>query len=74
MIKDLALKMYIGMKNLPRKKKGQGMVEYVLIISLVAMICITIFFQLGGKIHDAIQKIIDGITTGTSNSGSTVTH
>jgi pilus assembly protein Flp/PilA len=40
-------------------KKGQGMVEYALIIGLVAIVVIAVLVLLGPAISETFQKIID---------------
>ena len=43
-------------------EEGQGMVEYVLIIALIAIAVIAIMVTMGDTITDKFQEIIDGIT------------
>ena len=37
-------------------KKGQALVEYILIIALISVITITLVNYLGGYLHDSITK------------------
>ncbi len=52
------LKMFTLMKN---NKKGQGMVEYGLIIGLVALVVIGALVALGGGLGDIFNEITDGL-------------
>jgi pilus assembly protein Flp/PilA len=46
------LKMYL--KSLPKTKKGQAMVEYGLIIALIAVVVITVVGLIGTNLRDNI--------------------
>jgi len=50
------------------RKKGQGMVEYILIIALIALIVIVGVKILGKKTQDAYNKSADKIETETEDS------
>ncbi len=43
------------------KEKGQGMVEYALIIVLVAVVLIVVLALVGSQISLAFSKIISGL-------------
>ncbi len=43
------------------KEKGQGMVEYVLIIVLVAIVGLVIWGLLGSSITNTVQTIVNAI-------------
>lgn len=45
---------------LPREK-GQGLLEYGLILVLVAVVVVAALALLGPPIADAFQKVIDGL-------------
>lgn len=49
------LSVYVG------NKKGQGMVEYALIIGLVAIVVIAVLVLLGPQINVLFTKIIDAL-------------
>ena len=49
-----------------RSERGQGLVEYALIIALIAVLVIGALLALGGKINDVFKNI-----TSTLNSGTT---
>ena len=52
-------------------KKGQGMVEYALIIGLIAVVVIVVLATLGGDIANLFKGIsgkITGVATETSGS------
>jgi pilus assembly protein Flp/PilA len=44
------------------KEKGQGLVEYALILVLIAIVVIVVLGLLGGKVQEVFQKIVDSIT------------
>jgi Flp pilus assembly pilin Flp len=46
--------------RLPNRKKGQGLVEYSLIIALVALVCIVAMMNISGTIEDSFYKNISG--------------
>ena len=51
------------LKAMLRNKKGQGMVEYGLIISLIAVACIAALLVLGPKISTLFSDVANKITT-----------
>jgi Flp pilus assembly pilin Flp len=44
------------MKNIPKRKEGQAMVEYIIIVAVVAVAALVIF----GLFGDTIQKKLGG--------------
>jgi pilus assembly protein Flp/PilA len=48
------------MLYLPREK-GQGLVEYALILVLVAVVVIALLTLLGDTINDVFQSIVDAL-------------
>jgi pilus assembly protein Flp/PilA len=62
------------MRNLSKKKKGQGMTEYILIIALIAIVVIGAVRLFGGKVKDGFRetgnKIGTDIDSSLSNSDS----
>lgn len=57
------------MMNFLRDENGQGMVEYGLILALVAIAAIAVLGGLGGKIKNIFQQTNDTLTTTTSEAG-----
>ena len=55
------------MKNFLKNEAGQGMVEYGLIIALVAVVVIVAVKALGTNTNAAFEKINTGLTGGTTN-------
>ena len=51
------LKTYLG--SLPKTKKGQAMVEYGLIIALIAVVVLGVLGTLGGQIQTMFQTVSD---------------
>jgi pilus assembly protein Flp/PilA len=61
------MKMYFDyLKALVGNKKGQGMVEYGLIISLIAVACIAALLVLGPKIATLFTGVANNITGPTT--------
>ena len=44
------------------KKRGQGLVEYALILVLIAIVVIVILTFLGQQVNNAISQISSGLT------------
>ena len=44
------------------EEKGQGLVEYAIIIALVAILVIAIVLTLGAKINNTFQSMSDSLT------------
>tara|TARA_Y100001963_G_scaffold124162_1_gene174746 strand:+ start:143 stop:340 length:198 start_codon:yes stop_codon:yes gene_type:complete len=56
------------MKNLFMKdQRGQGMTEYVIILVSIAVVCIAIAVQFGGKIQELFQTADAEIDTVDAN-------
>jgi pilus assembly protein Flp/PilA len=51
------LNYYIQFKVLLRSKKGQGMVEYGLILALIAVVVMVALTPLGGKVASMFNNI-----------------
>lgn len=58
------------LKTLMRSKKGQGMVEYGLIIGLVAVILIVAISSMTGGLQAIFGRITSELTTAAATSGS----
>ena len=54
--------MYFNMMSNLKNKRGQGMVEYVLIIGLIAILVITALSPLGGAIAKKFTELTDSVT------------
>ena len=48
--------MTMGLTKRLRDKKGQGMVEYILILGLIALICFAVVKALGSNVQQAFQQ------------------
>jgi len=44
------------------KEKGQGLVEYAIIIALIAIVVITVFGTLGKKVNNTFNSIGNSLT------------
>lgn len=44
-----------------RRKEGQGLVEYALILVLVAIVVIAVLTLLGGGVRDVFQNVVDNL-------------
>ena len=49
------------MMNFFKDENGQGMVEYGLIIALIAVVVIVALTAVGGKVEDIFNEISDGL-------------
>lgn len=64
MLNELLLKFYIkGYYFIKKDNKGQSLVEYGLIIALIAVVAIVVLTPLGTRIKATFQKIIDALPT-----------
>ena len=68
------LKLYVAAKNrisaaarkLFKREEGASLVEYALLVALIAAVCVTVITTLGGSINDLFTTIdgkIDGANT-----------
>lgn len=48
--------------SLVKKEEGQGMVEYALLVGLIAVVVIAVLVLLGPAIADRFQQIVNAIT------------
>jgi Flp pilus assembly pilin Flp len=55
------------MNKLMKNERGQGMTEYVIILVSIAIICIAISVQFGGKIKSLFETADNEIDTVDSN-------
>lgn len=53
------LGLYVKVRNFLSNEKGQGMVEYGMIVGIIAIAVILILGALGGQIGDIFQNILD---------------
>ena len=53
--------------NLMKNQRGQGMTEYVIILVSIAIVCIAIAVQFGGKIQDLFETADSEIDTVDTN-------
>jgi len=54
------------MMNWLKDEEGQGMVEYGLIIGLIAIVCIVALIAIGPKIKDLFNRTSDALDVATS--------
>lgn len=69
----LTLLMYAGsyLKRFVKDERGQGMVEYGLIIALIAAVVIVALTPLGTTVRDLFNGLIDDLTPATSTTTTT---
>lgn len=60
------LKAFVKIKTFLQSKKGQGMVEYGLIIGLVAVAAIAVLMAMSGSIATLFTKVKDTLTGAAS--------
>jgi pilus assembly protein Flp/PilA len=47
---------------LDRKKEGQGLIEYALIVLLIAIVVIVVLSLIGGEVNGVFENILNGLT------------
>ena len=62
------------MFNFNRKEKGQGLVEYALILVLIAIVVIVAMQVLGDKVSDTFDTVNSGLTTDAGGGETVVTN
>ena len=60
---DLMIKMYITLKSVMDREEGQDLVEYALVVALVAFGAITGMKYLSSQINVAFSKIATTLTS-----------
>lgn len=50
-----------ALKNLLKDQKGQGVMEYVIITSLIGVVCLTAVKQLGDSVNNRVKNIKETI-------------
>ena len=56
-LQHLSARMYLAAQALRDREEGQAMVEYALILSLVAVAAVAVLSTLGGSISSIFSKI-----------------
>lgn len=67
MFLDLMFKLYIQALQLFRRKDGASAVEYVIILTIVAVVIVTFGGEIGTKITGVLQSVSDGLPAGTGS-------
>src|SRR5512133_969500 len=57
----LQLQLMQYLKSLTRREEGQDLLEYALLIDLIAIVCIVAVTAAGAKVSSTFQNIADGI-------------
>jgi pilus assembly protein Flp/PilA len=60
-LKLIPIRMHIAAKALRNREDGQAMVEYALILALVAVAAVTILSTLGGSVSSIFSSINDDL-------------
>jgi pilus assembly protein Flp/PilA len=60
---DLMIKMYVAVKSLVEREEGQDLVEYALVVALIAFGAITGMGYLASGINHAFSGIATTLTT-----------
>jgi Flp pilus assembly pilin Flp len=59
---NLLVALAVGrMTELREREDGQALVEYALILTLVAIACIVVLTALGGAVRDKLQQIVTAL-------------
>lgn len=59
---------WMRVRNFLKNEKGQGMVEYGLIIALVAIVVIAAIIVLGGNLTTIFEKTASALSTAAASS------
>ena len=59
MINNTLLKMYVKLQTLTSNEQGQDLVEYALLVALIALVCITGV----SNVATAVNKVFTNIST-----------
>jgi len=51
----------LGLRERTRREEGQALVEYALILFLIAVVCITVLTTLGTKVRDTLQSVVNAM-------------
>jgi pilus assembly protein Flp/PilA len=62
-MKNLMLKAYVNMQTLMACEEGQDLVEYALLLGLVALACVAILSQIGLAINTIFTDINTSLST-----------
>jgi pilus assembly protein Flp/PilA len=57
-MQDTLLKMYVKFQSLMSREEGQDLVEYALLVALIALVCITGV----GKVATAVNTVFSNIS------------
>lgn len=45
-----------------RKNEGQGLIEYALIVVLIAIVVVVVLSLIGGEVNGVFENILNGLT------------
>jgi pilus assembly protein Flp/PilA len=62
-VNDLALRVYIAIQNVLEREEGQDLVEYALIVALIAFAAITGMKSLSTGLNHAFSQVAVTLTT-----------
>ena len=57
MLRALPMRAYLALHSLRHREDGQAMVEYALLLSLIAIVSIAVLTTLGGKVSSVFSEI-----------------
>jgi pilus assembly protein Flp/PilA len=61
-MKDYLMNLFIKAKNFMNDEKGQALVEYALILVLIAVVVILMLTGLGGNVNNTFSKVNSAMT------------
>lgn len=62
-MKNLMLKAYVNMQTLMACEEGQDLVEYALLLGLIALACTVVLGAIGNQINSIFEKISSNLAT-----------
>jgi pilus assembly protein Flp/PilA len=60
-LRSAPLRSYLALVRIREREEGQALVEYAMILLLVAVVCISILSAMGGHVSSMISRIAAGL-------------
>jgi pilus assembly protein Flp/PilA len=57
MLRAISMQAYLALRSVRDREEGQAMVEYALLLSLIAIVSIAVLTTLGGKVSSVFDQI-----------------
>jgi pilus assembly protein Flp/PilA len=57
------MKLISGLREFVRDEEGQDLLEYALLVALIALVCVVAITETGTQVNTVFQKIKDALVT-----------